>query len=363
MDNSPELVEAVVTPLSVRRDGSFDGGVFYLNGTPVEQALHVRSQINRIHSPGILDEQLIRRLTPEERPHLYAGVLFNHFGHFLLESLGRLWAVAAAEYNIPVVFLPMWGVADLSDPNHYMSATLAELGVSPDRIRVLTTPQRFSNLLVPPQLYGFYHMREPDARILEFFARAWREDELEPDPDAENSMLYVSRSRIDIRLGRIAGEQQFEAYLRTQGYEVMYPETLPFPEQIRRYRRAKRIIFCEGSAVHSAVLYRKTRAKIGVILRRHDTEGWIKRYFNALGIDVITINALLRHDACGLSVHMGVSVVDYLRVSERLKREGLVDNVFSEWISLRSEAIRSHYTAFVTRVGGEPGFFCPKIDY
>jgi capsular polysaccharide biosynthesis protein len=363
MDQSLEVFEAVVTPLAVRRDGSFDGGVFYLDGTPIEQALHVRSRINRIHSPGRLDEQLLRRLPPDDRPHLFAGILFNHFGHFLLESLGRLWAVAAAAYNMPVVFQPMWGSPDLRNPNHYVSATLAELGVSPDRIRVLTTPQRFSNLLVPPQLYGFYHMRDPDARVLEFFARAGQEDELDTGRDPASSMLYVSRSRIDIKLGRIAGEEIFEAYLRTQGYEVMYPESLPFPEQLRRYRRAKRIIFCEGSAVHSAILYRGTSAKIGVILRRYDTEGWIKRFFNALGIDVITINTLLRHDTCGLSPHMGVSVVDYLRASECLKEEGLVDNVFSEWILLSAEAIRSHYTAFVIRAGEEPGFFRPKINY
>jgi len=361
MGGSPEIVQAVVTPVSVRRDGSFDGGAFHLDGTPIDQALHIRSQVNRIHSPCNLDAQFVQSLPADDRPHLFGGFLFNHFGHFLLESLGRLWAAAAAEHDLPVLFLPVWGVPDLRNPNHYMSAILTELGVSPERVRVLVSPRRFSSLSVPPQLYGFYHMRDPDSRILEFFMRAGQDRAPDPEQGGVDSKLYVSRSRIDIKLGRIAGESRFEDYLKTQGYEVMYPETLPFPEQLRKYRRATRIIFCEGSAVHSAILYCKTAAKIGVIFRRTDTEGWIKRFFNALGIEVTTIDAIVRHDTCGLSPHMGVSVVDFLRASERLKDQGFVDNVFFDWLSLRADAITSHYVDFINRVGGEPGFRHPKI--
>ena len=201
-------------------------------------------------------------------------------------------------------------------------------------------------------------MEEPDRRILELFHAVQSGASCGEGPSGGKS-IYVSRSRIDIKLGRMAGEEQFENYMRLEGYEMMYPEQLPFPEQLRLYRSAERLVFSEGSAIHSAILFARTKAKISVILRRPGMDVWIQKFFSSISLKADIINCVQRHDTFGLSPHMGVSIVDFLAVSERLAQAGFVQNPYFKWPSFSHEAIRDHYNRYVARVERETGFVHP----
>lgn len=67
---------------------SFDGGVYFQDGTACEIGIHKR--FGYIHVPGHRNSTHLPCLSG---CYIYGGLLYeNHFGHFVAESLSRLWA-------------------------------------------------------------------------------------------------------------------------------------------------------------------------------------------------------------------------------------------------------------------------------
>jgi hypothetical protein len=81
---------ARITPIKQLADGVLVGGVHYDSGAFVDFAKH--RQWGGQVSHGAADEEMLATAPKTAADGLYGGVFFNHFGHFLTESLGRLWA-------------------------------------------------------------------------------------------------------------------------------------------------------------------------------------------------------------------------------------------------------------------------------
>jgi hypothetical protein len=361
-------VEGISIPLFERPDGTVGGGIVTPELIPVDTALHSRSLKKVFQYPASNLEITNVRIIEVAEPHIYGGILFNHFGHFLLESLGRLWPIHQPDLQaMPILYQPVWGVPDLNNKNHYIASSFIELGLDPKRVKICRELTFFRKMLVPRQFYGYPYLGNPDRKILDFFNRAGSHTQMPSVSEAKpRGVIYVSRSKLDIMLGRIVGEEEFEEYLRSQGIEVIYPEKMPFRSQIQHYREAEKIIFSEGSAIHSAVMLGAAKPVIAVVVRRPGFGGQFTTLLHALGLDAISIEEIERRDTCGLSDHMGVSVVDWLRVSKKLCDKGFTNSPFVTWPDLRLPAMRRHYQQLFDRCQGKPAFIrptIPEIDY
>src|SRR5262249_23029959 len=59
-------------------------------------------------------------LTEHSGIFLFGGVLLDNFGHFLLESLSRLWAYSLVKEIDPLIFYyAPWGIPDYKNKGHY----------------------------------------------------------------------------------------------------------------------------------------------------------------------------------------------------------------------------------------------------
>ncbi|MFC3613379.1 glycosyltransferase family 61 protein [Lutimaribacter marinistellae] len=194
---------------------------------------------------------------------LWGGVLWAHFGHFLVESTSRLWALDRIEGDIDgVLFIPKRprvGDAVRGFQRDYLDLMQAGLP-----IEVATNPVRVEQLIVPGQGFGLGAITRgtPAFRsaIRNRFGRG-----IEPDGA---SRLYISRSALGLGKGGLLGEERLEDHLRAEGYEIFHPEKYTLATQIARYKAARQVVAADGSALHLFAMVGRAEQQVAMILRR-----------------------------------------------------------------------------------------------
>ena len=180
---------------------------------------------------------------------IFAGYISHHYGHFLLETLSRLWAYKESELRI------VWAAGrNLTEWSHKL---LRFLSVTHKRHLVLRQPTRFAKIWVPAPGYiipDHFHYRQKDAL-------ATVQGRLGEDK------IYLTRQSFTGGFYHIDGEAELTARLRDKGWKIVTPEGLPIAEQVGFFANARVIAGVEGSALHTCVLCKDMKARM-LTLRR-----------------------------------------------------------------------------------------------
>ena len=200
-------------------------------------------------------------------PVAWGGAIVRHFGHQIAEFSMRLlptlreWPGAVFAFAVK----PEFGIVSLDAVPPFFSEVLAWFGTSPDRIRIVSRPTLASRLVVAPQAeqFGPFHGEIGPAAdhrdaVDELVGRRLA-------AVTRRGTVYVSRAG---QRWHFAGEAALERALARAGVEVFRPEEHPLAEQLRTYAGAERLLFAEGSAVHSLQLLGRGLGDVAVILRR-----------------------------------------------------------------------------------------------
>ncbi len=68
--------------------------------------------------------------------------------------------------------------------------------------------------------------------------------------------LYLSRRKLRSSRRKVENEHEIEAFIRSAGGEVVYPERLTLEKQIRLFNQRRTVIGCIGSALHTLLFSR-----------------------------------------------------------------------------------------------------------
>jgi hypothetical protein len=188
---------------------------------------------------GELPKRSPRRV---EQPVVWGGPIVSHFGHFLIESVARLWPLLPGGelHGLPVVFTTPSGVRFAAE---WLTAFGAEVFELPEE------PVRFSQMYVP----------EPCAITDLYWTRTLREIHLharrglDVAPLAPQGIVWLSRSQIDIPDRRVLDERLLERLLPAE-LTIVHPEQLSLAEQVAVVEAASGITGVVGSAFHTALL-------------------------------------------------------------------------------------------------------------
>ena len=282
-----KIVEnALIIPASKASGGL---GVLDQHGKFIEESTIWRSDAPLYERPNALKPK-----AHVEGTHLYGGIMSWHFGHFLVESLSRLWPVNNPPEPIQsVLFVPKGEAARKRKEAKFQSEMLDLMIPGLDR-QVLTQPTIVERLIVPEQGFGNGALEAGTEAFREFVQnRNW------PEP-YENSpkRLYVTRAGLNrSKKGRILGDLGLEKCLKRNGFHSVRPEKLTLAEQIRLYRGAKRILFDDGSAVHLFGLVAQAQQTTASIQRRvfHSEHAVGQRQLRAFaGLDLKVFDAVVR---------------------------------------------------------------------
>ncbi len=278
--------------------------------------------------PALLDPALLDQpLAQLAGRHLFAGPMHPHFGHFLLESTPRLWALGVDPEPVnSVLFIPIrpgtiWRARKAYRP--FLEIFCGDLP-----IENIVTPTRVETLVVPDP--GFGH----EARMVGTpHYRAFMRDRVAANiAPAGPDRLYISRTGLSDHKGGILGETLIEEVLSSQGYEVFHPQRHSAREQLARYAAARQIVALDGSALHMAAYALRPDCRVAMIARRRSAI--IPRLADQLtrfsGAQVQTLDCLV---ACWVKPgstridYSSIGEVDMARLFAELQAGGFIETV------------------------------------
>ena len=188
---------------------------------------------------------------------VYLGWLFNHYGHFLMQSLARTWYLTEVDPSVRVVF--HHSGRERWQPATWALRMLDAFGIPPDRILVLDAPTRVRRLIIPepffePRAIADSHtVRAHVAMARPYQAVAER---IAGDATPSAQPVYLSRRLLSPSQRTIVGEGELEEVLRANGFRIAHTETMTFAEQVQLVNEHTDIFSNAGSAAHNVLFAR-----------------------------------------------------------------------------------------------------------
>ena len=259
-----EPITCVEAALVIPRMGKGGFAVVDRQGAPVVDALSFRK--DSYEFSGFVDREVMAAPRQHAGTWLYAGECWSHFGHFIFESLSRLWALDQVEGQIDgIVFLsPHRGTADAGlAPDSLQARILRMLGITLP-VLFLTEPAEFARLFVPRQGCGMGGLAAATPAHRRFLQGRLRQHA----PKRGVERLYLTRSGYKLRRGGIFGEGFLEQNLAAQGYAIYAPEQHSVEDQIATYLGAQQVVAPDSSALHLFGFVASAAQDLAIVLRR-----------------------------------------------------------------------------------------------
>ena len=250
--------------MRVRRHREF--GLYDVNGIPIPNGDVAGSLTHSTplpKSPGHAPEKVV------DGPILFAGLAPQQFGHAILNSLGRLWALDHLPSDTALLYLPQIRAIPARYP--YVQPLLNMLGINAQLI-LHDRPTRYLSLFTAEDDFGERHGGKMTTRM-----RNWLERRLPPiGPVTKGRKVYFTRSRLGFSAGRFCNEDLLEQLLIAAGYEIVAPELLSLADQVAVMQDAETLVFAESSALHLYGLVQRLEQRVCVIQRRQTLPSLIK---------------------------------------------------------------------------------------
>ena len=284
------VANAVVPPMEPGRD--MPHGVFRRDGTFCAAS---RTLISAGRFSGVPNHPAPAETQRLEGRYLYAGVGRHHFGHFLMEGLGRLWALDHVETQVDGILVVPMHDKDIETVLRRRFLPFYTWLCDARPIWLIDRPVQVDDLLLPSQGFGHRHwsVGTPEFRD---FVRSRVAARITPDGPR---WVYVSRTQLKSPDHRMDREDALERTLVEKGYVVFHPEQYTIEEQLQVYMSADRILGADGSAFHLAPFAMRPGTRLGLIQRRHRQapfDALVAQIRAFVDVDLVTFNALRPRD-------------------------------------------------------------------
>lgn len=244
--------------------GVFDPEGVFLAGSAVDQARFSC----RDGYPVSAEE-----ITERDETVIFGGMFYNHFGIDLLLSLTRFWYFAERkDCTERPVFLVTTGAP--SPASEFCREFMALFHIPEDRYEILTTPTRFSRVIIPDEVLSSVNSAVDPAFMTPF--HSLRERILTEYGPAEYRKLYVSRRKFIKNDTDEDGqnEEYYENFFERRGFTVIHPQEFPLAQQIRYFASADELVSTYGTLAHLLSLFAKPGARQVMLLRSEIMDDW-----------------------------------------------------------------------------------------
>ncbi len=348
----------------------FTGTLLELFGATVvpEREGDVKLASGVLHADGRycdLSQGWIRALKPMPAPslkpdeevvdlpgtHLFGGHFRGHFGHFLVESTARLWALDHIERPDSIIYLPYRGtVGAIEKAMEGHDRFYRLLGIDTP-IRTYGKPMRVERLFVPELGFGWSERYAGSPAY-----RSFMQGRLRAAVPAEGgAKLYISRARLAAQRGGVLGETVIEDNLAKAGYEIFHPERHPVEVQVARYRAAERIVALDGSALHLAAFVTNPGTRVAMILRRSKANAadYKLQFQSFCGVAPDVIDVIRNDWVSGEATRVdfrSVGEIDFAQLFKALKTGGYLPAAFKPDLPSR-DGVKAMLEAFTDKRG------------
>lgn len=189
---------------------------------------------------------------------IYFGNFWKHWGHFLIDSISRLWIFLEDEYNDYKICYTGHEIDGI------YKEFLELFGLSDDRFIRIEQAEKFSEILIPEcsHMPGLYYTREWKKIFDKVITRAL-EICKEKNIGKHSKKIIFSRRNF-IKLGRApfeVGELNVINLFAENGYEIICPEEYSLIEQISIINNSDEIVSISGTLAHT-LIFAKDNTKL-----------------------------------------------------------------------------------------------------
>lgn len=227
-------------------------GIYDSHGHNIPDSVDFRSPDKHTNNQDItpIDRSARDAALLPDGNYLYVGRINPHFGHFIINTLPRFWAVTEATGVRPKLVYhghpdpQAWFQLD------FLAKLMTGLGLTADDFIVLTQPTIIPRLTVPQTALMEQQYAHP--RFREFCLHLSRALGIEQS-DKNLGPVYYSKSKLRSGVGSIINENEIDEVMAECGVRVIHPETMPYEEQIRILASATLVLGTAGSFLHNII--------------------------------------------------------------------------------------------------------------
>ncbi|MHC4757136.1 MAG: glycosyltransferase family 61 protein [Planctomycetota bacterium] len=212
--------------------------------------------------PSIIDVKQFKKTDIVDKA-LFGGIMLGkHYGHFLIETLSRLWPLAIPDkvndfLDYKILY---WSQEKKATPVEKSVIKSGQMLLESLRIKsnvsILDQPVHINKLIIPAQaatlnneFYSIFRdlLRLAGTSVLSKH-RPSKDDNEYPEK------VYLSRTKLPYYRRNNANEKLLESMLKRHGFRIIHPQELSLPDQICMFSKARIIVGSFGSAFHTMLL-------------------------------------------------------------------------------------------------------------
>ncbi|MGB3247433.1 MAG: FkbM family methyltransferase [Sulfitobacter sp.] len=326
----------VVPPVQAKQNFVQEAGILDANGNYCATGALWRNGRSLTIAPKRPDNTPVKR----NGTWLWGGVLWMHFGHFLVESSARLWALDVIDEKIDgILFMPK-RPRNGSEVLEYQKKFLSLMGRD-IAVECVDAPCEVERLIVPGQGFGLGEMISGTDAFRKAIAFHFAK-EIKPDGPEK---IYISRSRLPAGRGNLIGEAELEAHLAAQGYVIYHPQMHDLEHQIATYKAANQIIAAEGSALHLLAMVGHHDQKVAIIVRRPSgaTRNLENHLTSFASIKPVTLTCLKQSwkPLGAAKPRLWMGELDMPALQQALAQAGFIDAAETAWDPLDASEVQA----------------------
>jgi hypothetical protein len=211
---------------------------------------------------------------------VWFGVFFRHWGHFLMDFIGRAWFLSSGK---KVAY-----VSDSPSIDGNYARFLELLGVNAVDILKIERPTQFRRVIIPELSYieGRFYTKE----YKEMFDRVVS-SYVHSDRFSNLKQVYFSRSEFSQGFwSKDIGQEVIDNLFRMNGWTIVFPEKLTLDEQITIWNTARNIACINGTIPLNVAFSRKTTAELIVLNKSDRVHLNLLRYQKIFNRDVVYVD-------------------------------------------------------------------------
>lgn len=190
--------------------------------------------------------------TADEDDYYYLGPVHAHYGHFLLSTFSRLWALR--QFGGRRMKLLTYALPDL-EQHPYIDVLLRSVGYSVKDCVTFAKPTLVRSVLVAaPSLEETNFVHEEYSLLCQRAATSLLQGTVQLRSDTP---VYLAKYGLKGGVAQLDNEAVVADTLSRHGVDVVFPERLSLPEQIRLFSDRRCVAGLLGSAFHTASFVRE----------------------------------------------------------------------------------------------------------
>lgn len=263
MKNLQEIENAIISPTNINRNKqSFSGCVYDQTGHLLTASQRTKRNVAWVpDDPDTINPKIISKEVGGRC--LYLGHYTGHYGHFILETLSRFWALQSDVIYDKFIFHPF--VHNVPNPRFFSPAKTCfkSFGIKSKQVLIVNQFLSFKNLTVPSALLEINNRSDTSQSLI--YKHIGHYCKNKSDSKKWNLRKLFLRSHISlsktyrIYMSRrnynsiIMNEIEIERIFTSLGFSIIHPQLLSFEQQVILYQQVDIMAGLNGSAMHNSV--------------------------------------------------------------------------------------------------------------